>query len=865
MRIHHLQATAFGPFSDPVAIDFDTVSEAGLFLLCGPTGAGKTSVLDAICFGIYGEVPGARNSAKRLRSDHAAVGVAPSVLLEVSINARRFRIRRSPAWSRPKRRGPGATIEQARVTLEEKVEGSWVQLSNRLDETGHQMTELLGMNVTEFCQVAMLPQGRFQAFLRAKSGERHKVLQQLFQTSRFEDIEKWLVCRRQALRVANRTHQEKIASVVNRISEAAAVDVPSTWDISDLAVPAEEGPLAVWAADLICATAAAKTDVDQEVRAAAAAADEARASFTEAHRLLDLRALRDKAVRIEQSLSETADQADQARDRLDAARRATAVVPLLKLARDCDKAAEAAKRNLGEVLAEAARRLQADVLDLTHDDLALAERDAILATAAARTLLPREAELRSAQATVDSTTVALAEMDKAANQLQERCALVPVELARLRPVLAEQAALAATVTSVDQIESRLLGQLAAAEKLSSLQLDLAAAREQQQAAVDVVHALRERVHEVREARINGMAAELAAALAGGDSCPVCGSAEHPSVAGAVDGAPTRVEEEEARSAYEDAGFARQAHGEAVAALEKSCALAHQSAAGKSAHELRRDLDDSRRARIRCQQAAADEARLVTRIASLDDELAGLQDRVTDVRTRSARLAQERNHAQQVVDSVSVQLAALFEDEAVTNGVDRLIEEKSSAGVVFATARSALNARDNAVARSREASGQASDCAFEHRFDNCEDAASAALGQQDIEGLERLLRDRAARHTSAANVLSDSEVFAAVAVPTPDVEGLKLAVRSAEKTLAVFVGHARVIAGREERLQRLRTELEDELDAWAPSRCAYSSPRRSRPWSKARAVTTPSRCDSPRTSWPNGSRRLSPQPTSSSAR
>ena len=94
MRIHHLELTAFGPFSGTETVDFEALTDAGLFLLCGPTGAGKTSVLDAVCFGLYGEVPGDRNSAKRLRSDHAAPGVVPVVQLEVSIGGRRFRIRR---------------------------------------------------------------------------------------------------------------------------------------------------------------------------------------------------------------------------------------------------------------------------------------------------------------------------------------------------------------------------------------------------------------------------------------------------------------------------------------------------------------------------------------------------------------------------------------------------------------------------------------------------------------------------------------------------------------------------------------------------------------------------------------------------
>src|SRR6478672_11741506 len=100
MRLHRLDVTAFGPFADTARIDLDALSEAGLFLLTGPTGAGKSSVLDAVCFALY--------------------DVVPRVVLEVTLSGRRFRVDRSPAWRRPKKRGTGTTPEQARVVVSER-------------------------------------------------------------------------------------------------------------------------------------------------------------------------------------------------------------------------------------------------------------------------------------------------------------------------------------------------------------------------------------------------------------------------------------------------------------------------------------------------------------------------------------------------------------------------------------------------------------------------------------------------------------------------------------------------------------------------------------------------------------------------
>src|SRR3954451_7989437 len=136
MRLHRLEVTAFGPFADTAVVDFDALSAAGLFLLSGATGSGKTSVLDAVCFALYGAVPGERNDAKRLRSDQADATSTPQVALDATLSGRRFRIVRSPAWRRPKKRGDGFTPQQASVVVSEHLAGGWAPLTTRLDEAG---------------------------------------------------------------------------------------------------------------------------------------------------------------------------------------------------------------------------------------------------------------------------------------------------------------------------------------------------------------------------------------------------------------------------------------------------------------------------------------------------------------------------------------------------------------------------------------------------------------------------------------------------------------------------------------------------------------------------------------------------------
>lgn len=821
MRIHHLELTAFGPFSGTEAVDFEVLTEAGLFLLCGPTGAGKTSVLDAVCFGLYGEVPGDRNSAKRLRSDHAAPGVVPVVQLEVSIGGRRFRIRRSPSWQRPKKRGSGTITEQAKVNLEEQVDGGWLHLSNRLDETGHLMTDLLGMNVSQFTQVAMLPQGRFQSFLRAKSDERHKVLQRLFRTSRFEDIERWLVTHRQSLRAANQAHQDLVGSVVSRLSEASGTDLPEGWELHDLAVPAGEGSVGAWADELVAAAAAVHEETGHELATAAASAEQARARLHEAQRTLAARDRHREAVDIDHSLVESAEQAAEAHARLDAARRAAAVTPLLRVAGEAADAAESAQQQLGEVLAEAARLLGTEAGSLQADQLAAAEREAHEAATVAKALLPREAELSDAQRTVEATTRALADLAGRSTTLEAQRTSFPSQVEQLRRRLAEEQARAGSLESVADKEQQLVDRLAAARKALALTAEIRTAREVLQASIDVAQARRETMHDIREARITGMAAELAASLASGGCCPVCGSAEHPAVAEPVAGAPSRADEESARSAYEDADFTRQAQAETLATLERNLALAEQASGGQDVETLQESLARARELLDGCRAAGAEAGRLTTRLEALEADRERVERECAQVQQETARLRQELTHARTRVDTLTAELSALFEREQIADSVERLIEAKSAAGAAFAQARTALVAREAAAARAEEARRQAADCAREHNFDGAETAAAAALGEREVTALEERLRVREELRSRAQTILDDPAVQAALQAEPPDLVTEQRLTRDAESLLTDCGARARLAATRMQRLSSLRNELTAGLAAWAPTRSAYA--------------------------------------------
>ncbi|MGP4094658.1 AAA family ATPase [Nonomuraea sp. KM90] len=238
MRPHRLSLTAFGSFPGTETVDFDALAEAGLFLVHGPTGAGKTTILDALCFALYGQVPGQRNSARSLRCDHAPPSAGPSVTLEVTIRGRLLRIQRSPAWQRPKLRGSGFTEEKSKVVLSEWRGADWHGLTTRLDEAGDLVGGLLGMNAAQFCQVAMLPQGDFAKFLRADGDERSKLLERLFTVKIFTQAESWLAEHRKlAWREAQELRQQ-VDFAIKRVEEVAGTDLPTALPTA-LARPTE--------------------------------------------------------------------------------------------------------------------------------------------------------------------------------------------------------------------------------------------------------------------------------------------------------------------------------------------------------------------------------------------------------------------------------------------------------------------------------------------------------------------------------------------------------------------------------------------------------------------------------------------------
>lgn len=369
MRLHHLRVTAFQAFAGTEQVDFDALSAAGLFLLRGDTGAGKTTLLDSVCFALYGEVPGARAKDARLRSDHAPPELRTEVELDVTLRERRFRIVRRPKQERPKVRGEGLTEEGHGCTVQELRDGEWVTIAARPDEARAELADPLGMSCEQFCQVVLLPQGEFAAFLRAGSDERWRLLERLFGTERFTAVEAWLRLRaREAWRELN-GQLGTVRDVVARLAQASGDEPPADWEL-------DPDRLREWAGGLSVGAQAGAVTAEESAasaRAARAAAESALAAATE---LAERQERHARALRELESWRARQQVRDDAERELRAARAAAPVAPALATARARAEEAAAADRTAAtawEALDDAARAV-ADAADATPPAGARAER-----------------------------------------------------------------------------------------------------------------------------------------------------------------------------------------------------------------------------------------------------------------------------------------------------------------------------------------------------------------------------------------------------------------------------------------------------------------------------------------------------------
>jgi exonuclease SbcC len=804
MRLHHLSVTAFGPFVETAEVDFDALTDAGLFLLSGATGAGKSSVLDAVCFALYAAVPGERQGAGRLRSDQAPAGLAPVVTLEVSLSGRRFRIIRSPAWERPKKRGTGTTREQARVTVSERLDDEWTPMTSRLEEAGDLLSGLLGMNLDQFCQVAMLPQGHFQAFLRADSAQRHRLLARLFRTGRFEQIEAWLRDHRLRLRHASERHREAVSRLVSRVSEAAASEVPES--LADLPSAVDDGSLLSWAVALRDGATGRAAEAADAVAVLLAAEEAARVTLHEGRELATARSRMDEAASTVQRLEARAEEHAANVDFLDRARRAEGLRPLLGLVAD-----------RGATLAEVEARAQASAAPLDVEDAGSTcwadERHALEhQLAGLRVLLPAEqrlTELQAEQERREQTLRSLAEADRL-EQAEASAATARAEL--LTGALADAEAAAEAVPALAARLTQLRSIVAAHEDLARLEADHALLVVDRSAAAHRVLDARERLLELRERRIMGMAAELAGALAVGDDCPVCGSPEHPHLAVAGEGHPDAEAERSAQRDVDDAQAAEAVLAMRVRETATEIARAREAAGDSTPPAARAALEETESAHVSAAQSAAGRDDLAATLAEVRLRRAALVEAEARRRVSVAEETTALTHLADQADELQARVGEARGSEPALGDVVERLEARRNLLRVAEADETSRQAAHEALEDTEVALGRA---VLEAGFDTPDEARQAGL--VDLVTLEHAVRDHEATLAAARTILAEAGAQEVLSAHPPDLGALERDHRARAEALERARARVQAEARLHARLVDLHAELAAEVRSWAPLR------------------------------------------------
>ena len=191
MRPLRLEMTAFGPYPKEVILDFAVLVNQSMFLITGPTGAGKTSILDAIVYALYGQTSGGLRDGSDMRSDYADATTPTSVIFEFQVGDHRYRMERTPKQELQKKRGTGTRTVLATAAISEWIDDEWKLLTTKAQEIRDYVQQIIGFRVDQFLQVVLLPQGDFRKLLVAPTSEREVLLHTIFKTSiykRMQDV-----------------------------------------------------------------------------------------------------------------------------------------------------------------------------------------------------------------------------------------------------------------------------------------------------------------------------------------------------------------------------------------------------------------------------------------------------------------------------------------------------------------------------------------------------------------------------------------------------------------------------------------------------------------------------------------------------
>lgn len=521
MKPLELRFQAFGPYRDQQIVNFRHFqAKGGLFLIHGPTGGGKTTLLDAICFALFGKASGGERSSEGLRSDLASGDLPTEVTFEFTLGQQMFRVVRRPRQTLARSRNKNGTDANALTKTSLVYAEVWQcrdGVNWQLETTGAQksddyLTSLIGMNESQFRQVVVLPQGQFRRFLAASSDEREALLERLFKTDRLRELEEALS---HSAKQLERDCQLLRADVnALRSKHFSTFDPSSAFDSS--AIEQE----VVRRREELSASEATLASTHQKYENAAKSLETAKQI-----RQIDQELAATKN-RLEQ-LNRQQSTIDRDRERLFNAKR---VQPIARLAANGQRIAESKDRSHKQILVES-NKLGLVQVELQAAKMSLREFEARSPEITLK--IQKTEELRGYYANAklwieqkeisQKSEAALQTQTEQRRQLETSQQALENTLEELRSNHQKLALRASRLETLEDLNRRFTKADAVAVRCAQVETQLSQ-------AVRLYEAHQEQLTQAKIRYHLAQAHRLAATLKDGEPCPVCGSVEHPKLA-----------------------------------------------------------------------------------------------------------------------------------------------------------------------------------------------------------------------------------------------------------------------------------------------------------------------------------------------
>mgnify|MGYP000903196193 FL=1 len=675
MRPLLLKISAFGSYAGNQIIDFAELKGRTFFLIHGPTGAGKTTILDAICFALYGDASGEHRSSKSLRSDHADPAASTEVMFDFAVGQARYRVQRIPEQERLKRRGEGTTVQAAEATLWKLADDDTATLAvTGWGKVTERVEAILGFKSSQFRQVVLLPQGEFRKLLLADSKERQDIMQTLFKTDIYRAIEEMLKVKAQALKQHFEELKKQSGWVLQEANMSSLTDLQAAY--ADFRSKTQEaGRQVAREAELLTQAQAALTKGNM---------DQAKLAEREAARR-ELTALQAKTAVV-----------NAKREELARARRAAGLADaekaLAQLENDVcvwrtKEQDYAQKYALARAELEAAERGLKTEREREPEREELARIQLQLNSIAERLTLLTEARERLQACATEQAALVQARQEAGTNQagLEGQLRALQEERQRLLTLSLAETGWQYRCEQAQQIldNRRKLDEVRAQyRKLAACHDTLETQEKAKQAAYSAISAT---YQELQKRWLEGQAAVLAAELEADKPCPVCGSTVHPAKAGAGGDMPTEQQikmqralaeklDEERRLLAGELGSCRTARDTAahkLADLEQQ--LGEQ--AGCPLEELAQSLQECR---AQLKQARDAQARLNTlegELTQREVETAACAKQAEDIEHRCRQAQDAYKMAEAILAERQGAIPAAYQDAGELARARRAAEEK----------------------------------------------------------------------------------------------------------------------------------------------------------------------------------------------